>query len=178
MLDNPVIVAALGEDPKVREKKLRRLFGAMAADENRRRHMIVARDAGGTIVGVCGALPSGQCQPTLRQTLGMAPALISLGPGAAGRTMRWMGAWSKHDPADRHSHLGPVAVDAHLQGMGIGSKLMRVYCARMDAAGEEAYLETDKEINLRFYEKFGFEVVGEEEVLGVPNWFMIRHPAQ
>ena len=178
MLDNPVIVAALGEDPEVREKKLRRLFGAMAADENRRRNMIVARDTGGTIVGVCGALPSGQCQPTLRQTLSMAPALISLGPGAAGRTMRWMGAWSKHDPAERHSHLGPVAVDAHLQGMGIGSKLMRVYCARMDAAGEEAYLETDKDINVRFYEKFGFEVVGEEDVLGVPNWFMIRHPAQ
>jgi ribosomal protein S18 acetylase RimI-like enzyme len=58
--------------------------------------------------------------------------------------------------------------------MGIGSKLMRVFSAQMDAAGEDAYLETDKAINVRFYERFGFEVVGEEEVLGVTNYFMIR----
>ena len=70
--------------------------------------------------------------------------------------------------------LGPVAVDTHLQGTGIGSGLMRAFCGRMDAAGEVAYLETDKPINVRFYERFGFEVAGEEEVLGVPNWFMTR----
>ena len=51
---------------------------------------------------------------------------------------------------------------------------MRIFCAQMDAAGEDAYLETDKEINVRFYERFGFEVVGEQEVIGVPNWFMLR----
>jgi len=49
-----------------------------------------------------------------------------------------------------------------------------LFSARMDAAGEDAYLETDKPINVRFYERFGFEVVGEQEVLGVPNWFMVR----
>jgi hypothetical protein len=51
---------------------------------------------------------------------------------------------------------------------------MEVFRAQMDAVGEAAYLETDKPENVRFYERFGFEVVGEEEVLGVPNWFMIR----
>ena len=51
---------------------------------------------------------------------------------------------------------------------------MQVFCARMDAAREDAYLETDKQINVRFYQRFGFEVVGEEDVLGVPNWFMRR----
>jgi ribosomal protein S18 acetylase RimI-like enzyme len=52
--------------------------------------------------------------------------------------------------------------------------LMRVFCERMDEAWEAAYLETDKEINVRFYEKFGFEVTGEDEVLGVCNWYMFR----
>ena len=65
-------------------------------------------------------------------------------------------------------------MDAHLQGKGVGSLLMRVFCVRMDAAGEDAYLETDKPENVRFYERFGFEVVGEGEVLGVTNWFMLR----
>jgi ribosomal protein S18 acetylase RimI-like enzyme len=51
---------------------------------------------------------------------------------------------------------------------------MEAYCVRVDAAGGDAYLETDKPANVRFYERFGFEVVGEQEVLGVPNWFMSR----
>ena len=88
--------------------------------------------------------------------------------------MSWLGAWGKRDPEERHCYFGPLAVDAHLQGMGIDSKLLRVFCARMDAAGEDAYLETDKAINVRLYERFGFEVVTEGEVLGIPNWFMLR----
>jgi ribosomal protein S18 acetylase RimI-like enzyme len=88
--------------------------------------------------------------------------------------MSWLGAWSKHDPDEHHLHLGPVAVDVHLQGMGVGSLLMRAFCQRMDEAAEDSYLETDKEINVRFYEKFGFEVTGEDDVLGVRNWYMFR----
>lgn len=178
MRDNPVIVAALGEDSAIREKKLRRLFGTVAAAEvlGRDRDILAARGPDGSILGVCGIMTPGRCQPELGRQLRLAPAMLTLGPRSAGRTMKWLGIWSKHDPDERHWHLGPVAVDAHLQGRGIGSKLMRAFCARMNAAGEVAYLETDKEINVRFYEKFGFEVVGEEEVLGGPNWFMTRRP--
>ena len=87
-----------------------------------------------------------------------------------------MGTWAKHDPEEPHWHLGPVAVDAHLQGMGVGSRLMQAFCAKMDAEHEDAYLETDKPENVRFYERFGFEVVSEQDVLGTPNWFMLRRP--
>ncbi|MGH3144285.1 MAG: GNAT family N-acetyltransferase, partial [Rubrobacter sp.] len=59
-------------------------------------------------------------------------------------------------------------------GRGVGSKLMEAFCARVDEAGDAAYLETDKPINVRFYERFGFETVGAEDVLGVPNWYMLR----
>ena len=58
--------------------------------------------------------------------------------------------------------------------MSVGSLLMRVFCARMDAAREDAYLETDKPENVLFYERFGFEVVGKGEVLGVTSRFMLR----
>jgi len=142
------------------------------------RHMLVARTSDGSIVGVCGAMPPGKCRPGLGKQLRLAPHVLSLGPRTAVRTARWMGAWAKQDPEERHWHLGPVAVDAHLQGMGVGSKLMRAFCERMDAAGEVAYLETDKPVNVRFYEGFGFEVVGEEGVLGNSNWFMLRRPQE
>ncbi len=47
----------------------------------------------------------------------------------------------------------------------------------MDAAQVAAYLETDKPENVRFDERFGFRVVGHADVLGVPNWFMLRQGA-
>ena len=175
MRDNPVHVAAFGGDPARREKDLQRLFGAAFAVMGLHEHMLVARAGDGRIVGVCGMMPPGDCRPGSGRQLRMLPGLLRIGPRAAGRTMRWMGAWAKRDPDGRHWHLGPVAVDAHLQGAGIGSKLMRVFCARMDAAGEDAYLETDKPENVGFYERFGFEVLGEAEVLGLPNWFMLRN---
>ena len=119
-------------------------------------------------------MPPGGCRPDLRQQLLLLPTLFRIGPHSAVRVTRWLGAWGKRDPHKRHWHLGPLAVDAYLQGMGVGGRLMQVFCAQMDAAGDDAYLETDKEINVRFYERFGFEVVDEEEVLGVTNWFMHR----
>ncbi len=178
MRDNPVNVAAYGEDPQVRARRMRGLFGGAFAVLGLGEHMLAARTADGRIVGVVGALPPGGCRLSGAQQLRLLPRLLSTGPRAAGRAAVWMGAWAKRDPEERHWHLGPVAVDAHLQGMGIGTKLMRVFSARMDAAGEDAYLETDKPENVRFYERFGFEVVGEQDVLGVPNWFMLRRPAR
>jgi hypothetical protein len=46
----------------------------------------------------------------------------------------------------------------------------------VNSARRTPYLETDKTENVRFYERFGFEVIGEEPVIGVPNWFMRRGP--
>jgi ribosomal protein S18 acetylase RimI-like enzyme len=176
MRNNPVIVAAFGQDPDVRHRRLLRLFSAMAAAEvpGRDRDMLAARGPDGSILGVCGMMPPGRCQPGLGRQLRLLPPLLALGPRVAGRTMSWFGAWAKHDPDERHWHLGPVTVNAHLQGRGIGSMLMRAFCEKMDEAAEDSYLETDKPINVRFYEKFGFEVTGEDEVLGVRNWYMYR----
>lgn len=173
MRDNPLHIAAFGDDPEIRLRKFRGLMSA-AFSVRDFSHALVARREDGVIVGVCGMMPPGDCVPDLGQRLLLLPTLLQIGPRAAGRVMRWMGVWEKHDPEKRHWHLGPLAVDAYAQGRGVGSRLMQVFCARMDAAREDAYLETDKQINVSFYQRFGFEVVGEEDVLGVPNWFMRR----
>ena len=174
MCDNPVHVAVYGEDPERRLERLRRIFGTAFHGMDWQRYMLAARRADGAIVGVCGILPPGNCLPTPAQQLRMLPGMLQNGPRATYRTLRWLGAWSKHHPKEHHWHLGPVAVDAGLQRRGVGSLLMEVFRAQVDASGEEAYLETDKPGNVRFYERFGFEVIGEQDVLGVPNWFMLR----
>ena len=172
MRDNPTHVAALGEDPDRREKRVRRIFSSVLPVMGH--SLILARHPDGTILGVLGMAAPGRCQANGKQKMKLSLGLLPLRPLALSRSLRWVGTWEKSDPKERHWHLGPVAVDAHLQGMGIGTKLMRVFCAQMDAAGEVAYLETDKPENVRFYERFGFEVVGEQEVIGVPNWYMAR----
>ena len=174
MRDNPTHFAALGEDPERREKRVRRIFSRVLPVMGHLDHMLVARHPDNTILGVLGMAPPGRCQANTKQRMQLALGLLPLGPRALPRSLRWVGTWEQRDPEERHWHLGPVAVDAHLQGMGIGSKLMRVFCAQMDAAGEAAYLETDKPENVRFYERFGFEIVGDEQVIGVPNWYMAR----
>jgi predicted N-acetyltransferase YhbS len=88
--------------------------------------------------------------------------------------LRWTSAWAIHDLTDSHWHLGPVSVERDLQGKGAGSALLKAFCDRTDSAGVLAYLETYKSENLRLYERFGFEAVTEDDVIGVRNWFMAR----
>ena len=82
--------------------------------------------------------------------------------------------WAKHDPVEQHWHLGPIGVMPTHQGSGIGSLLMERFCKEVDACMANAYLETDFDKNVRFYEKFGFKIVSESEIFGVKNRYMLR----
>ena len=86
----------------------------------------------------------------------------------------WFKEWSKHDPVEQHWHLGPIGVLPAHQGLGVGSILMDRFCKEVDACKANAYLETDSDRNVRFYEKFGFKVVSESEIFGVKNRYMLR----
>jgi len=174
MRDNPAHVAAFGADPERRQRRLERFFRAFFK-AMRAQTPLAAYDAG-TLVGVTGVAPPGTCQPAMFEELRLLPTVLAMGPTTSARIMRWVAAWAAHDPTEPHSHLGPLAVDAHLQGRGIGTRILVEYCDRLDSAGELAYLETDKAVNVRIYERHGFRVVAEERVIGVPNWFMRREP--
>ena len=137
---------------------------------------LVAFD-GATIVAMAGVLPPGTCQPTNAQRLRLFPSMLPTGPGSLLRAVRLSTAWGKLDPKERHSHLGPLAVDAHLKGRGIGTQILRAYCRRLDEANLTGYLETETEDNVRLYMRFGFKVIAEQSVIGVPNWFM-RRPSE
>jgi len=47
----------------------------------------------------------------------------------------------------------------------------------VDCDGVPAYLETDREEHICFYERAGFSLAGETSVLGVRAWCMKRPPA-
>jgi len=86
----------------------------------------------------------------------------------------WHTEWACHEPLNQHWHLGPIGVLPSYQGIGIGTMLMQRFCKEVDACKAEAYLETDVDKNVRFYEKFGFKVVSESEIFKVKNRYMLR----
>jgi len=92
------------------------------------------------------------------------------------RKSYWQNEWARHDPLEQHWHLGPVGVLPSHQGKGIGTKLLSRFCQEVDACLSPAYLETDTDKNVRFYERFGFEIVKETEIFDVKNRYMWRPP--
>jgi len=86
----------------------------------------------------------------------------------------WHTEWARHEPLNQHWHLGPIGVLPSYQGIGIGTMLMQRFCKEVDACKAEAYLETDVDKNVRFYENFGFKVVSESEIFSVKNRYMLR----
>ena len=86
----------------------------------------------------------------------------------------WHTEWARHDPLSQHWHLGPIGVLPSYRRMGIGSQLMERFCKEVDNCSAKAYLETDLDENVRFYEKFGFVVVSKSDIFQVNNRYMVR----
>ena len=177
MCDNPANIRAFGiPDAERRSQALVRFFGPVLRGLYER-GLIWGAFRDGTLVGVCGMAPPGLCQPSALEKLRVVPSVAFGNPvGTSLRVLRWVGEWARRDPSEPHWHLGPVAVDSHLHGQGIGGAMLAQFCGRMDNCAAPSYLETDKIENVRFYQKFGFTVVAEATVLGVRNWFMSRPP--
>lgn len=86
----------------------------------------------------------------------------------------WRNEWAKRDPQEQHWHLGPIGVLPSHRGMGVGSRLMARFCSEVDRCSATAYLETDLDINVRFYEKFGFTVQSTSSIFEIENKYMFR----
>jgi GNAT superfamily N-acetyltransferase len=130
----------------------------------------------GALVGVAGLSITGHCQPTLIDKIRTLPALLmASGPLSLWRVYRWTRVWARRDASTPpHWHLGPLAVEPQWQGQGIGSALLKRLCDQLDQHQALGYLETDRQKNVRLYERFGFTTVATEPVLGVMHWFMQR----
>jgi ribosomal protein S18 acetylase RimI-like enzyme len=83
-------------------------------------------------------------------------------------------------PKELHWYLAVLGTDPAHQGQGVGSALIRHVLDDRANTGEPAYLETETEANVPYYERHGFEVVGELDVPGGgPHlWLMWRDPQQ
>ena len=84
---------------------------------------------------------------------------------------------SRHPP-EPHWYLEILGTEPAEQGRGVGGALMAPVLDRCDEDGAPAYLESSKERNVLYYERFGFRVTGEIDLpKGGPRiWPMWRDP--
>lgn len=165
-------VACWGPDPARRERGLQLLFGQFLPTLTCAPLLAVRA---GAVVGILAMAPPGSClRARLGPTLRLMTSMLISSPATANRFRRWMVQYERHDPIEAHWHLGPVAVEPRFQHTGIGSGLLEQFCALVDHDGVAAYLETDQAANVTLYERFGFETIGHESILGRDNWFMRR----
>jgi ribosomal protein S18 acetylase RimI-like enzyme len=166
---NPIHVAAFGPDRLDHNETFFRI--GLNTMKGRK---VVASD-GERILGAAHWALSHQCQFSALDKVRTLPAMLrAFRPRTAARVLSWVSAWSAHDPAEPHCHLGPIGVDSDAQGQGVGSLLMQEYCADVDRVDVPGFLETDRPENVAFYERFGFTVTETARVLGVETWFMRR----
>ena len=84
---------------------------------------------------------------------------------------------SEFHPTAPHWYLPLIGVDPAYQGRGVGSALMRHGLATCDRDGTIAYLEATGPRSLPFYNRHGFETIGEIVIGNSPPMYpMVRHP--
>jgi len=84
----------------------------------------------------------------------------------------------QRDVPEPHWYLWTLGVDPPRQGQGVGGALLRPVLSLADRDGLPCYLETDKAINVPFYQGHGFQVVVEGDLPdgGYHYWTMKRPP--
>ena len=84
----------------------------------------------------------------------------------------------KVHPKDPHWYLLLLVADPRRSDVGVGTLLMEDGLARLDAERVGSYLETQKEDNLAYYRRFGYELRDTVNPVagGPPYYTMWRAP--
>ena len=79
---------------------------------------------------------------------------------------------------DDHWYLQTLGVEPAHQGKGYGSLLMEYMLEKIDNTNPlPVFLETSTELNVKFYKRFGFEVMKEGIIpeTDVEQWYLLRY---
>ena len=88
------------------------------------------------------------------------------------------GQWDKeHKKLDkRHYYLMIIGVEPEFQQQGIGSRLMQVGLEKADNENLECFLETVTSEDVRFYQKFDFEIIYNKGFGEDSQFWLMKRP--
>jgi ribosomal protein S18 acetylase RimI-like enzyme len=175
--DDPVMQWVF-PDQAMRRSRMPRMFDATLRATSWRVDGTEVVVADGQVQGCAIWLPPGRWLPPATQRLAMLPRMVWILRSRMGVANMTYAALARQHPHQPHWYLSGIGTDPDVQGTGVGSTLMRSGLATCDAARMPAYLESSKEGNVGFYERFGFTVTSE---LVIPDggpklWLMWRNP--
>ncbi len=170
--DNPSNLATVGGD---REKAIRAMeHGTRVIKLGNSSNHLLGAEREGRLVGLLNAAEWPNCQMTLGEKLKSAPVMIRTIGRNMPRAFKIMSSRAKHEPREPHWHVGPIAVHPDEQGRGVGKALLNTLLEKIDEQGAPAFLQADIDRNVALYQRFGFEIVSRETILGVDTRFMWR----
>jgi len=169
--DNEIWVWLLRRDWQ-RRRLLPRHYRAMI------RRVYIPRGGAWTTPDTLGAalwFPPGTLEMSRRERFAELSSLLPEGADSLVRGSRWEELLAQHHPKEPHWYLQTLAVAPSAQRRGAGTALLEPGLARADADGLPAFLETNRESNVPYYRRFGFELTEE---IGLPDspplWLMWR----
>ena len=179
--DDPLTRWVTPDDTK-RAKALPWFFGKAATIGGRWGEVYTT---GSKVEGNAIWLSPGQAKLSLGRMAqtGMLMAPFKFGIPAFMRFMKIMNTFEHlhdRDAPEPHWYLMVLGVDPPRQGQGIGGALIQPILARADADKLPCYLETQKQINVPFYQRHGFEVIVEDDIAadGGPHYWTMKRPAR
>jgi ribosomal protein S18 acetylase RimI-like enzyme len=89
-----------------------------------------------------------------------------------------LGQMDAGHPPGPHWYLAWIGVDTAMQGRGLGNELMARCLRVVDADHAPVYLDNTNPVNVPFYERHGFRVVGESQAGACPPLIGMLREAQ
>lgn len=164
---------------EVRHRALGPFMVATARDAAAHGHGLIAESSG--VVGVALWMPPGTFPLSSARKVRMAPALIrmTLIVGGAMRRFAQVGsALERAHPPEPSWYLQAIGVRPRVQRQGAGSRLMAAGIALADRDRLPCYLQTSDPANVKYYERFGFELIQPAIATypGGPTYLGMRRP--
>jgi ribosomal protein S18 acetylase RimI-like enzyme len=179
--DDPPMLAILGEvpDPSERARRLAVMFSVALAMNRRRGQPVFGVFDRGRVVAAAvveGVDPASFVMVMLPHLHRLPRLVAALGWDGVKRALRLLDVLARNHPVQPHLYLNLLGVDPDHQrrhyGIAILDHLRALARARGDLAG--VYLETATPQNVAYYQRAGYEVLGELNPLGVRMWRMMQ----
>jgi ribosomal protein S18 acetylase RimI-like enzyme len=180
-VDDPLINALVPEprEPVARALRLAGLFGVVLKLQRGDGQPVFGVFEAGRLIAAAvveGTMHASGAATIASGLLSLPMLVRAVGWGGVRRSIQLVDSLTRNHPPQPHLYLNILGVEPSFQGRHCGvailNHLRELVETRSDLEG--VYLETATEVNVAYYTRNGYEVIGEFYPLGVRMWRMFQ----